>query len=96
MVFFLDEPQILLDGRMRERAEAYKDGITSEYIPYKNSDVGRGGMTYPDRRRRDRIIDTLTENDISEKGIVMDNPLIGRIPTREEVRNELEGLLMSM
>lgn len=96
MVFFLDEPQILLDGRMRERAEAYKDGITSEYIPYKNRDVGRGGMAYPDRRRRDRIIDTLTENDISEKGIVMDNPLIGRIPTREEVRNELEGLLMSM
>ncbi len=31
-----------------------------------------------------------------KKGIVMDNPLIGKIPTRKEVRDELNELLMSM
>lgn len=42
------------------------------------------------------MVDTITEKDISEKGIVMDNPLIGKIPTRKEVRDELNELLMSM
>lgn len=98
MVFFLDEPQILVDGKIPERMDASQEGLPSRYIPYRNRDVGRteNGMSYAVRRRRDSIVDTLTEEDISEKGIVMDNPLIGRIPTREEVRDELDELLMSM
>lgn len=98
MVFFLDEPQILVDGKIPERMDASQEGLPSRYIPYRNRDVGRteNGMSYAVRRRRDSMVDTLTEEDISEKGIVMDNPLIGRIPTREEVRDELDELLMSM
>lgn len=98
MVFFLDEPQILVDGKIPERMDASQEGLPSRYIPYRNRDVGRteNGMSYAVRRRRDNMVDTLTEEDISEKGIVMDNPLIGRIPTREEVRDELDELLMSM
>lgn len=98
MVFFLDEPQILVDGKIAKRVDASQEGIPSRYIPYRNRDIGREetGMPYGVRRRRDSMVDTLTEKDISEKGIVMDNPLIGRIPTREEVRDELDELLMLM
>ncbi len=53
-------------------------------------------MSYAVRRRRDSIVDNLTEEDISEKGTIMDNPMIGSIPTREQVRDELDELLMSM
>ncbi len=98
MVFFLDEPQILVGGKIPEKADALQGGIPSRYIPYRNRDIGRAetGMSYAVRRRRDSMADALTEKDISEKGIIMDNPLIGRIPTREEVRDELDELLMSM
>lgn len=98
IVFFLDEPQILMDGKIPERMDTSPKGIRSSYMPYRNRDIGRmeTGMPYPVRRRRDRIVDTLTENDISERGTVMDNPLIGKIPTREELRDEIDELLMSM
>ena len=98
MVFFLDEPQILVDGKMQERSDASQESLLSRYIPYRNRDIGKAetGMVYAFRRRRDSMVDTITEKDISEKGIVMDNPLIGKIPTRKEVRDELNELLMSM
>lgn len=98
MVFFLDEPQILVDGKTVENLGISQEGLHSRYIPYKNRSIGQtgNGMSYSVRRRRDSIVDALTEKDITETGIVMDNPLIGKIPTREEVRNELDELLMSM
>ena len=98
MVFFLDEPQVLVDGKMQERSDASQESLLSRYIPYRNRDIGKAetGMVYALRRRRDSMVDTITEKDISEKGIVMDNPLIGKIPTRKEVRDELNELLMSM
>ena len=48
------------------------------------------------RKKRDGLIDLLTEADIAEAGVVVDNPMIGKLPTREEVEDELEQLLMSM
>ena len=98
MVFFLDEPQILVEGKAVENLGVSQGGLHSRYIPYKNRDKEKAGngMSYAVRRRRDSIVDALTEKDIAETGIVMDNPLIGKIPTREEVRNELDELLMSM
>ena len=85
-------------GKMQERSDASQESLLSRYIPYRNRDIGKAetGMVYALRRRRDSMVDTITEKDISEKGIVMDNPLIGKIPTRKEVRDELNELLMSM
>lgn len=98
MVFLLDEPQILMEGKTPERTDSSQEGRPSRYIPYRNRDVGKAetGMSYAVRRRRDSIVDNLTEEDISEKGTIMDNPMIGSIPTREQVRDELDELLMSM
>ena len=37
-----------------------------------------------------------TEEDIEETGVVVENPVIGHIPSRQEIVNELEELLMTM
>ena len=38
----------------------------------------------------------ITEEDIEETGVVVENPVIGHIPSRQEIVNELEELLMTM
>ena len=53
-------------------------------------------------RRTDRIKGLVWENDgylllyIEETGVVVENPVIGHIPSRQEIVNELEELLMTM
>lgn len=97
MIFFLDEPQIIADKA------AKKTG----YIPYKNSgsdadpdtagwEKRRNGMPYAMRKHRDKIVDGLSEADIAEPGVIVENPLIGGIPTRNEIRGELRRLSMLM
>ena len=54
------------------------------------------GLNYLQRQRRDRIIENVSKKDIYIKGRKMVNPLIGIIPSREEIENELSDLLMSM
>ncbi len=54
------------------------------------------GMNYGVWKQRNKIISAITAQDISEPGIVTLNPLIGQIPTREEILYELDELLMSM
>ena len=107
MIFFLDEPQIVASKATKKAAELVAEEqktLASRYIPYKKH-VGaeeqeewkkRAGMLYCMRKKRDGLIDLLTEADIAEAGVVVDNPMIGKLPTREEVEDELEQLLMSM
>lgn len=103
MLFFLDEPQILV-GKGGVKVD---DGVSlkSNYIPYRNSDLNTGitkdkiyqfGMSYAIRKKRDEIIKTLSEHDISECGERRVNPFIGEIPTRQEILKELDELLLSM
>ena len=53
-------------------------------------------MLYAMRKHRDKIVDGLSEADIAEPGVIVENPLIGGIPTRDEIRGELSRLLMLM
>ena len=58
--------------------------------------IAKHGLNYLQRQRRDRIIENVSKKDIYIKGRKMVNPLIGIIPSREEIENELSDLLMSM
>ena len=42
------------------------------------------------------MIKRISEADILQRGKIKENPLIGRIPTRQEIMYELDELLMSM
>ena len=110
MVFFLDEPQIVADKAAKKAGDAVAEEqrhLPSRYIPYKNSELNEGvnteewkkrrtGMLYTIRKHRDKIVDGLSETDIAEQGVIVENPLIGGIPTRDEIRGELSRLLMLM
>ncbi len=111
LIFFLDEPQIVSNKASKKAAEALSEEqrmMPSRYIPYKNSELleeeagseewakRRFGRLYAMRKRRDDVIDGLSEVDIAERGLTVVNPLIGEIPSREEIAEELEELLLSM
>ena len=111
MVFFLDEPQIVASKTVKKAAEALSKEqrqLPSRYIPHKNSelylnneDMGewrkrQAGMLYAMRKRRDSMVASLSEEDMTEAGNIADNPLIVKIPARKEIRDELEELLMLM
>ena len=42
------------------------------------------------------VLNIDNEEDIEETGVVVENPVIGHIPSRQEIVNELEELLMTM
>lgn len=99
MLFFLDEPQILIGKG------AVKPAGGANYIPYRKSELEQEipeekifqfGVSYAMRKDRDKIIKRLSDQDMRVRGRVKENPLIGRIPTRQEIMEELDELLMSM
>lgn len=107
LLFFLDEPQIL-PGKGK-RHEYPSDNSSARYIPYRYSEIeniqpekrntgiaAQIGMNYRLRKRRNRLIDEITEVDLQESGASRINPLIGELPSRREMENKLEELLMSM
>ena len=56
----------------------------------------RMGVNYFSRKKRDKMMDMVTEWDILSRGMVVENPMIGKIPGRDEILKELDELLMSM
>lgn len=56
----------------------------------------RIGVSYAIRSRRDALVNAIQEADILESGIMVTNPMIGVIPSMEEIQEELDQLLMSM
>ena len=48
------------------------------------------------RLYRSRWVQNITAHDVMESGQVVENPMIGAIPSRNEVQRELNDLLMSM
>ena len=99
MLFFLDEPQILVG----------KGGVktpgSANYIPYRKSElkeeisedkIYQFGITYALRKKKDELLKRLSSSDVLEKGKIRENPLIGKIPTKQEIMEELDELLMSM
>jgi len=100
MLFYLDEPQILVGKTVVKATEG------GNYIPYRKCELEKAeqnpgniirfGVSYAMRKKRDRIIKNLSNSDLQEKGFVKTNPLIGEIPNKEELRAELDELLLSM
>lgn len=103
MLFYLDEPQILVGkGGVKTACGMSAEG---NYIPYRNADLKeevdaevaqRFGMAYAIRKIKDGVIENLSEKDMGQRGMVKVNPLIGKIPTKEEIYEELDELMMSM
>ena len=54
------------------------------------------GTSYALRRWRDRLFSNLSEADVREQGAIVDNPMIGVLPSRDEVKQEIQILLQSM
>ena len=48
------------------------------------------------RLYRNKWVQSITVSDVMESGQVVENPMIGAIPSRNEVQRELDDLLMSM
>ena len=112
IIFSLDEPQILIGNKVADNTDckglsAYIPYRTDD--SGKESDIGSAAYAYPQewekrrvgvncyaRRKRDEAVSAITMEDILNKGRVIDNPLIGSIPSRQELLNELDELLMSM
>ncbi len=109
IIFSLDEPQILVGGHWKDDIQNQE---RVRYIPYTTEDKAveteKGFRAYPQewqyhyglnclmRKRRDDAISAITENDMLNPGIVTENPLIGELPSRQAILNELDDLLMSM
>ena len=47
-------------------------------------------------KKRDWIVHSISEQDIATKGILVDNPLIGSLPSQTEILDELDNLIASM
>ncbi len=110
LIFYLDEPQIVPGKAVKKAAEAVEEEqkhMPFRYIPYRNSELAaeadtncsdrqKRGNLYGYHRRRDDMISSLTEADLTERGVTVINPYIGAIPTREEIEQELALLIAAM
>lgn len=81
-VFFLDEP-LILQHRKKCSDEMEEAGLI-QYVPYQI------------KQRREEAINSITKADLENPGTAAINPLIGEMPTHEEILEELDQLLMSM
>lgn len=80
----------------------YKDKHNSEAPQF----VGRAypvewtdakiGVSLSLRKHRDALIHTITEEDITEPGLKITNPMIGELPDINAVQEEVKGLLVSL
>ena len=103
MMFSLDEPQILV-GKGAAQGTQYIH-YTTDDEPHKSDDgiiayplewKRRCGMNSLIRKRRNTAFSGITEHDILNPGVGIINPLIGSIPDRQEILDELDELLLSM
>ena len=54
------------------------------------------GISLSLSKKRDWIVHSISEQDIQTKGVFVDNPLIGALPSKYEINEELEKLIASM
>ena len=108
LIFYLDEPQILL-GKKKKVSEEN----TEQYIPCKETDPNdtpftkrklivseewaeNFGISLLLSKKRDRIVHSISEQDIRAKGMYVENPLIGTLPSNSEINEELQFLIANM
>lgn len=83
----------------------YKDGSeesTTPSLPHKMlvsetwAQQEMFGISLALRKKRDWIVHSISEEDATTSGVIVDNPLIGSLPSPTEIRRELEELLSAM
>ena len=106
----LDEPQILLDKKTKANLGLTEESGPVQYIVHKVAEAvpddsfsGRlqqvdnsFGVSMALRKLRDQMSASITIADIQKQTQIVDNPLIGQLPTRAEMAEELDDLLMCM
>lgn len=106
----LDEPQILLDKKTKEWLGLDAESGPVQYIVHKVPEAAprdsfSGQLQHVDncfgvslalRKLRDQMSASITASDIQRQIQIVDNPLIGQLPTRAEMAEELDDLLMCM
>lgn len=60
------------------------------------ADKDNFGISISLRKKRDWIVDSISEQDIQTMGTYVDNPLIGELPSKNEINEELESLMSAM
>ena len=112
LVFSFAEPQILPGKNMQAATtnhheavkyisyqvgdEADKNASSTAYGYPKEWSDHKIGLPYSGKIIRDLAISSITEDDLRDPGVVVINPLIGNLPSQDEIQDEIETLLMSM
>lgn len=107
ILFFLDEPQILVNHKKQQ--DGGECNVKAKYIPYRYKELKESGKNrrtggiaaeigrnYRMQKQRNQLVRMITEKDIQNKGVTRINPFIGKLPSREEMEDKLEELLMIM
>ena len=107
--FYLDEPQVLPDKATRARLEAEEGWATARYIPHHNYEVDPlileddsasarriGWIPVTTREQRNAMLSALSDDDLSMQGVFVQNPLLGDLPSRREILEEIDEILMTM
>lgn len=112
LFFYLDEPQIMVGKRKAAednedsfiRYISYKTDAEQETIAPESAvfaypeffERNKFGVSYAIKRWRERITANLSEQDVYAHGVVVENPMIGKLPSKNEVEEEIQRLLQSM
>lgn len=101
IIFNLDEPQILIKKKTvrdmtapNEYVNHKKDDNLTAYMSDWNKERIR--FSYELHQKRNEILNAITEDDILVNGVVAENPILGDIPSRDELAEELTNLLECM
>ena len=94
LVFFLDEPQI---NPYKSSKKTTQNNLleTGKYVDYQTNNELYASY-YKTIEKQENFSQTLTEKDILNKGNIVDNPMIGKIPKKEDIKYELQELLATM
>ena len=80
----------------RKETHSLQEAIGSWTYAYPAEWENNIGLTSAMRIHRDSLTENITEQDILLSGTYAINPLIGELPTKQEVMEELEELLITM
>ena len=110
LLFYLDEPQIIPNKKtltLNEDSSAqyieYKQSEETTAIYNKKMLVSETwtnqdyfGISIQLRRKRDWIVHSISEEDITAEKLLVDNPLIGALPSQNAINAEVSELLNVM
>jgi hypothetical protein len=98
IIFALDEFQVITKKNKASRdngPDELPDVEASTYACKKKFFSDDSTKNYL-RIIRDNIISCITRDDICSKGTEIENPMIGRIPSKQEILQEINDLLLTM